>query len=699
MIFSNVTGSTPTDPYWDNVTLLLKFIGAGDVISSFVDQSKKQRIIRRTGGSDGTVVSDPAYPIFGHSSFKSTQQTSAAYISTSDPGSLTSDLGAFGTGDFTVEAWIYLVTTPGASTTYGICGQTGAISWIVNIISGGYLTVGRNGTTILTSNVALTTGVWHHVAVVRSSGVSALYQDGVRTVTTTDTASWTFSTTNNFGIGGNNTGTSTATTATGSGFSIGRIGELRITNGVARYTGTSYAVPTASFPTAPVTTLVLRGESSVVDGGARRVPMIGTNSYGSPKFGTNSFSFSGSQYQYSATGYAGGNDVFVEDGTVECWALFTSTASSPHVFEIGYDLNNRYGVYLNSGKLTFFSIQANWPSNNFAILGPAASINTWYHIAAIKKGSVYSLFVNGVLYGSATRTPPPFLGSGSVYIGYQPFSGGSYDYLQGRVDDFRLTMNKAIYTESFVPPSVQVSNQVSTQTDLYWGNVGLLCHFNDLYDNGIYNRTITSVGSAVVSTAQKKFGAASLLLNGTSQYVSVGPTNASINDLCNQTAFTVEAWVYLTGNSPANGASLCRATIIDGGSQSGSNPSSWNFSIDGDGTTTGTGLYFEMKDSSSTSYSASCSVSISTAGWHHVAVVRNGATITFYLDGVAQTTASNTIGNTTFAMGAQLMYIGGRPLTSYQQFLKGYIDEVRITNNVARSITLPTAAFPDGNGS
>jgi hypothetical protein len=220
-----------------------------------------------------------------------------------------------------------------------------------------------------------------------------------------------------------------------------------------------------------------------------------------------------------------------------------------------------------------------------------------------------------------------------------------------------------------------------------------------LYDNGIYNRTITAVGSAAVSSVQKKFGTASLLLNGTSQYVSVGPANAAINDLCNQTKFTVEGWIYLSGNSPTNGASLRRATIVDGGSQSGSNPSSWNFSVEGSSTTTGTGLYFEMLDSTSTLYTASCTVSISTASWHHVAVVRNGSTITFYLDGVAQTTSTNTIGSTTFAMGAQLMYIGGRPLTSYQQYFNGYIDDLRITNNVARTITVPAAAYPDGNGS
>jgi hypothetical protein len=60
MIYSRVSaGSTSVDPYWDNVTLLVKFIGAVDTTSSFVDQSKKQRAIRRTNGS--TVVSDPSY--------------------------------------------------------------------------------------------------------------------------------------------------------------------------------------------------------------------------------------------------------------------------------------------------------------------------------------------------------------------------------------------------------------------------------------------------------------------------------------------------------------------------------------------------------------------------------------------------------------------------------------------------------------
>jgi len=85
----------------------------------------------------------------------------------------------------------------------------------------------------------------------------------------------------------------------------------------------------------------------------------------------------------------------------------------------------------------------------------------------------------------------------------------------------------------------------------------------------------------------------------------------------------------------------------------------------------------------------------STATWYHVAVVRNGATVTLYINGTSSssanfpssTTSINTGGTNPLKIGE---YAGG--------CIDGYIDDLRITKGVARytaSFTPPTSQVQD----
>jgi len=81
--------------------------------------------------------------------------------------------------------------------------------------------------------------------------------------------------------------------------------------------------------------------------------------------------------------------------------------------------------------------------------------------------------------------------------------------------------------------------------------------------------------------------------------------------------------------------------------------------------------------------------------WTHIAVVRNGSTVTIYSNGTS-------VGSTTFsgsiASPSTPLMIGGilaGQSWDTTKYFTGYIDDVRITKGVARTITVPTAAFPD----
>ncbi len=143
----------------------------------------------------------------------------------------------FGTGDFTIEGWLYLNATSGFSTI------------IANRPNGSDTTTGRwslavrssafefyaNGAAVVSAGT-VSTSTWTHFAVTRASGSIRLFlggtQVGSTTTLTTDLSSlatW---------VGANGAGTEPINAY---------IDDMRITKGYARYTA-NFTPPTEAFP-------------------------------------------------------------------------------------------------------------------------------------------------------------------------------------------------------------------------------------------------------------------------------------------------------------------------------------------------------------------------------------------------------------------------------------------------------------------
>jgi hypothetical protein len=78
------------------------------------------------------------------------------------------------------------------------------------------------------------------------------------------------------------------------------------------------------------------------------------------------------------------------------------------------------------------------------------SINTWTHVAAVRKSNVLSLFIQGVL-GYQGSMSANFAGSGVYYIGGN--YGANNRWFEGYIDELRITMGAARYTANFTPPN------------------------------------------------------------------------------------------------------------------------------------------------------------------------------------------------------------------------------------------------------
>jgi SPP1 family predicted phage head-tail adaptor len=217
------------DPNFANVSLLLHANGA-DGSTSFIDNSPSPSTLTGVGNAQ----LDTALKQFGTASI--------LLDGTGDRITTTSNAKfAFGTGDFTVEGWFYENSRPIYASFIEI-GNHLTANGIIFLTRNGITTPARFGIysgAFFGNDLAPSLNSWNHIAWVRSSGVLKMYVNGV--------GGTAVSFTNNL------TDTATITIGSRSGGNSdydynGNIDEIRITKGVARYTGASFTVPTREFP-------------------------------------------------------------------------------------------------------------------------------------------------------------------------------------------------------------------------------------------------------------------------------------------------------------------------------------------------------------------------------------------------------------------------------------------------------------------
>jgi hypothetical protein len=206
--------------------------------------------------------------------------------------------------------------------------------------------------------------------------------------------------------------------------------------------------------------------------------------------------------------------------------------------------------------------------------------------------------------------------------------------------------------------------------DLYFGNVSLLLRGDGtngsttFVDGSPAPKTVTAFGNAQISTAQSKFGGASMLFAGGGDYLST-PDNEAWNFGSGE--FTIEFWTRPSGFGGFN-------SVV---SQwpSGGFSSSNSFVVE---TVSNNTLYFYYVTSSITG-SGKTGPTLTQGQWQHIAIVRSGNNLIFFKDGVQHSTHAF---NVTLNNPTSALTVGGG--VSGSGWWNGYIDDLRITKGIAR---------------
>ena len=210
--------------------------------------------------------------------------------------------------------------------------------------------------------------------------------------------------------------------------------------------------------------------------------------------------------------------------------------------------------------------------------------------------------------------------------------------------------------------------------------VSLLLHGNGtngsttITDNSPSPKTVTAVGNAQISTAQSKFGGASIAFDGTGDYLDVGSNSAFGYGLSD---FTIEFWIYRNVSVDLQ-SFLDQRTGID--------------------TVLAPTLYISGNSLFYFANGANCisGGTLAASQWLHIALSRSGTATKLFVNGVQ---VGSTFTDTLSYIDSPVRIGGanggaGPGLAS----LNGYIDDLRITKGVARytaNFTPPAAPFPD----
>jgi hypothetical protein len=622
----------------------------------------------RTGSTAGTIVGTSNTVTVADTSYST--QAYSVYFNTAASGLVIAHNTALDltSGNFTIECWYYK-NTASANGEY-LFGKGGNASTryhsyafqSTGVNTYGFLIGDNTGPSTVQSISfgTLDVNTWYHLAAIRSSATITTFVNG-KQVTTTSQALTMTDVGNALVIGNQYTSARTAlTTGAGQGQLIGGyVSNLRIIKGTAIYTtGTNFTPPTDNLASITGTSLLING-ATIADSSSNAFTITNTGTavvrMENP-FGDYSMSFNGSsQYLTTASSVAATGDF-----TVECWVYATAYTTNMGIWSIGStEASGRYQLYLAASyTLTL---------DQYTVGGPSWGVitaNAWNHIALVRSGTTLYLYVNGVLRtasaganGVSSTTLSGTIGGTNGYVIGKTTYGPNAPW-SGYISNFRYVNGSALYSSNFTPSTSALTAVNNTQL--------LTCQYAELYDASTNHLAMTNIGSTPASS-QNPFGNYYASFNGTSQYLSV-PYNA--NQAFGANDFTIESWIYVTDISKQG--YILSAWYVVGGQ--------FYIIVNSSGR-----LVFRYVTGSTTQVTVTATTtSITANAWYHIAVVRNGTTITLYVNGVADSTTSN-IGSTALVYynGTQKDIYIGLDGTTAGNYFAGYITNARIVIGTA----------------
>ena len=568
------------------------------------------------------------------------------------------------TGDFTIEAWIYVfgMTYAWPIVGQGTNGDGGRTYFAIDTSNRINVQIGASS---LTSTGTITRNKWTHVVWSRTGSANSFYIDGIAAGTVTLAGTIQNTTFKVAGLWVNDT------------FTNGYISNLRVTSTIVY---SANFTPSTSPLTAITGTKILTCQSNRFIDNSAAPATITAN--GTPKVvSSNPFNLPAGLAAYGS-GYFNGSPTWLSipltaaltlgsvDFTIEAW-IYKNTGGVAELFGNTAAINYAIDCYAtNNSNYPQMSISSNGTTTTNIVGGTVIATNRWYHIAWVRSGTTINIYVNGVLDGTGVFSGAVFSGGDITVsgIGARPAGGAPDSWLNGYISNLRIVKGTAVYTAAFTPSTTPLTAITNTSLLTLQTNVP---HNNSQFrDTSTNNALITRYGNTTqgsFSPFTKQYPYSTATVGGSAYFDGTGDYLAFPNDPAFSFAssnFTIECWINVTSTSNyhiyvnSDSANNLGVTLYVG---------------------SGTVYTYVTAPAGNIVYGMTGPASSVVSGvWTHVAFVRNGSTFTNYVNGVAGTSVTSA---SAMPDSQVRCYIG----TTYNAStsFSGYISNYRVVKGTA----------------
>ncbi len=582
------------------------------------------------------------------------------------------------TSELSMSAWINVSKFDGTNgngimSKHSSAADTG-YAFAISATNKLYIQFGDGGgswpyATAISTGQSLTTSTWYHVAVTRSGTLVKFYINGKLDSQVTVGANDIATNAINLWVGRDvNTGNDT-------GAFIGVIDEPKIYN----YARSAQQIQTdftsaSSNGNGAGATLGASTKDQFSDG-LRAYWKFNENAAGNGAIDYSGYGHTGVATGTTATTGRFGNgrsfngtadDVIVPDAddldgtnhTISMWCfLANSTASRCVITKHNTATKSGFAFFFNDADDKFYYqagdgvTWATYSAASPAIVVPAAG--AWYHVVGVHDSSVHNIYVNGAVSG--TDTGGTVVGSNrDVYFGRNADSPTSYS--PGVLDEVRIfnrTLSATDISDLYRsgPPAAYYKFDDKSQTT------------SDISGNG---NSATLGATSASSTDDPTFipgkSGAGLKFDGTDDIVLISD-NTTLDNITGD--MTLGFWVKPESTHVVNAAMISKYSSLTG-----------SFGVEA--STANTNLYHFFWGDGVTYKCAGTNITLTPNVWQYISFSKSGAVVTYYINGVAQSTTC-TGDSATILANNDALYLG-RWSGSGGRFWNGQMDDVKIYN-------------------
>jgi hypothetical protein len=302
----------------------------------------------------------------------------------------------------------------------------------------------------------------------------------------------------------------------------------------------------------------------------------------------------------------------------------------------------------------------------------------WYHIAVSRDTVNLRHYVDGIQQGTTHNIGTANLNNSPNNVVIGATNIGQTNFV-GWIDDFRVTKGLARYTSDGTTPTSELANDANTSLLLNMNGTHGSVVFTDSSSN---THSVAVTGSHIIWGSPNKFGNGSLYCDGASYCKIIANENFGLY----ANNFTIDCWVFLRA-LPASGAGMC---FCSQRSSATSNQSFYLGILNNSGTMQ---AHAQWSYNGSTAQSLAANFAFAVNTWYHIALVRNGTNINYYVDG---TSVGSVAVSTNSIFYSSADFVIGACNTTKANFFSGWIDELRFVNGTAKwssNFSVPTIEY------